>query len=242
MNRRAPGKSRTACARRAKKFRLSQCERCPETKNLHVHHKDRDWSNNNIDNLETLCPTCHLQEHWSEWRIVRGGRAPCRICGAPPDEKSTYKNYCSNHYQMIFKRGRVEPFKRREKAPACIICGGKYFASDLCQRHYHKKRKYGDPLGEPNWEEIKNKMVRKPSPKKPCRICGVEWVKGKSKKDLCGTHRIYEHKKSLPKCKHCERPADSFGLCQAHRRRELKYGDALGGKRELSFKPRTRKK
>jgi hypothetical protein len=31
---------------------------------LVVHHKDRDRTNNTIENLEVLCPTCHGVEHF----------------------------------------------------------------------------------------------------------------------------------------------------------------------------------
>lgn len=30
---------------------------------LVVHHKDRDRSNASLDNLEILCPTCHVEKH-----------------------------------------------------------------------------------------------------------------------------------------------------------------------------------
>lgn len=238
MNRRAPGKSRSALSRRAKKFRLSRCERCSQTSGLHVHHKDKDWTNNDIGNLETLCQKCHLQEHWSEWRIIRGGKTECRICGIAPG-RGAYKYYCGNHYAMIFKRGRIEPFKRRAKSPACIICGGRYFAADLCQSHYHRKRKYGDPLGLPNWEEIKKKMVRRPLTKKPCRVCGAPWIKGKSKKDLCSVHREPKKKRirkpriTKKYCSLCPRPLLARGYCTAHYKRFKLYGDARGGLWEM---------
>ncbi len=43
------------------------CERChynkfPEI--LEVHHKDRNRENNSIENLEIVCPTCHMEEHF----------------------------------------------------------------------------------------------------------------------------------------------------------------------------------
>ena len=45
---------------------LSQCERCgfnlvPQI--LGVHHKDRNKHNNDLSNLEVLCPNCHSTEH-----------------------------------------------------------------------------------------------------------------------------------------------------------------------------------
>ena len=43
----------------------AKCERCGFNefpKILHVHHKDHN-RDNNIDNLEVLCPNCHAIEH-----------------------------------------------------------------------------------------------------------------------------------------------------------------------------------
>ena len=59
------------------------CQRCknppqaqhpaPNMRVLHVHHKDRDKTNNKLTNLEVLCQSCHSKEHWEE--KVRGGFA-----------------------------------------------------------------------------------------------------------------------------------------------------------------------
>lgn len=43
-----------------------QCNRCGYDRDiriLEVHHIDRDPSNNQLDNLEILCPNCHTIEH-----------------------------------------------------------------------------------------------------------------------------------------------------------------------------------
>ena len=60
-------------AQRALKIRLLEirgkiCERCDYDKYeiLQVHHKNRDRSNNNINNLELICPNCHFEEHYLE--------------------------------------------------------------------------------------------------------------------------------------------------------------------------------
>ena len=45
---------------------LTVCERCgydAEPKILGVHHKDRNRKNNDLSNLEVLCPNCHSLEH-----------------------------------------------------------------------------------------------------------------------------------------------------------------------------------
>lgn len=49
-----------------KRNQIVICERCgydthPEI--LGVHHKDRDRKNNDLSNLEVLCPNCHSLEH-----------------------------------------------------------------------------------------------------------------------------------------------------------------------------------
>ena len=43
-----------------------KCERCSYSKKeiLNVHHKDRNKNNNDLDNLELLCPNCHAEEHY----------------------------------------------------------------------------------------------------------------------------------------------------------------------------------
>jgi len=48
--------------------KLPECERCNwniEKGVLEVHHIDRDRSNNDISNLEVLCPNCHDLEHYN---------------------------------------------------------------------------------------------------------------------------------------------------------------------------------
>lgn len=51
---------------RARKFKKSQCERCGSRRNLQTHHVDRDITNNLLENLETLCASCHNTEHWKD--------------------------------------------------------------------------------------------------------------------------------------------------------------------------------
>jgi 5-methylcytosine-specific restriction endonuclease McrA len=45
---------------------LKECSRCGFDKFpqiLGVHHKDRNRNNNDMSNLEVLCPNCHSLEH-----------------------------------------------------------------------------------------------------------------------------------------------------------------------------------
>lgn len=68
---------------RAIKLRLLKkrgriCARCgySEYRILEVHHKDRNRENNNLDNLELICPNCHSLEHiLNKKECKRGGVA-----------------------------------------------------------------------------------------------------------------------------------------------------------------------
>lgn len=48
------------------KERGKKCERCDYAKYeiLQVHHKNRDRNNNELNNLELICPNCHYEEHF----------------------------------------------------------------------------------------------------------------------------------------------------------------------------------
>ena len=71
------GNSREAVQADSHRWRARQveprtkCEKCNTTERLHVHHKDRDVTNNDPSNLMTLCASCHLKLHWREDRAER---------------------------------------------------------------------------------------------------------------------------------------------------------------------------
>lgn len=46
--------------------RKKECQRCGYKLHqiLQIHHKDRNPANNELDNLELLCPNCHAKEHY----------------------------------------------------------------------------------------------------------------------------------------------------------------------------------
>jgi hypothetical protein len=50
------------------------CDRCGETRQSQVHHKDRNRLNSATENLERLCVWCHGAEHASDKRAnaIRG--------------------------------------------------------------------------------------------------------------------------------------------------------------------------
>ena len=64
-----------------REVRKSTCERCPATTDLHLHHRDRDVTNNNRSNLQVLCKSCHLKLHWREDATYRAGQESALIGG-----------------------------------------------------------------------------------------------------------------------------------------------------------------
>lgn len=48
---------------------IKVCEKCGYneiSEILNIHHRDRDRTNNKLENLMILCPTCHAVEHYQE--------------------------------------------------------------------------------------------------------------------------------------------------------------------------------
>jgi 5-methylcytosine-specific restriction endonuclease McrA len=52
-----------AIARREKPLKCERCGYDEHPQILEVHHKDKNRSNNDVQNLEILCPNCHMIEH-----------------------------------------------------------------------------------------------------------------------------------------------------------------------------------
>ena len=81
--------TRSAHQWRAKPHRKSACEECGTTKRLHVHHKDKNWRNDDPSNLQTLCATCHLKLHWREDREQRVAAIKAAASGGRTQPQST---------------------------------------------------------------------------------------------------------------------------------------------------------
>lgn len=73
---------KTYC-RRARIYKLSYCERCGTSeRKLGIHHIDRDWRNNELSNLQTLCDRCHTTVHHMAGDLtVKKPPSPCEVCG-----------------------------------------------------------------------------------------------------------------------------------------------------------------
>jgi GTP cyclohydrolase I len=104
---------------RIKAFSLlpNECFYCAEEnkKKLLVHHKDRNFLNNDIDNLQIICRRCHAKEHKNECldgrfkqfkdgQILRGLRmvlSGLRLNLDDPNFKETPQRILRSYYEMF---------------------------------------------------------------------------------------------------------------------------------------------
>lgn len=168
------GKKRSAWGRLARVFLKAACETCGAGHSLHIHHKNRDWSDNDPGNLQTLCATCHLKWHHKNDHILpKYIPRPCRVCGEGYVPRSSRADLCNKHRKNLIKYGvEVVPVS---DGPPCRICKEPYKAgtsrADLCRRCRRKNKT----------------TTRK------CAVCGTKiWAK----KTHCHKH----FKESITKC------------------------------------------
>src|SRR5574343_452678 len=70
------GISHGAFRRRARKHLKKECECCGDSRYLHAHHIDNDWTNNTPENIQTLCIFCHQFWHAT---LMRRGNKPASV-------------------------------------------------------------------------------------------------------------------------------------------------------------------
>lgn len=79
---------------RARRIKVAdKCEICGSTQNVDVHHIDCDWKNNEINNLQAVCRSCHNKIHQAY--------GVCKICG----KRQTAFGLCNKHYLRFKKYG-----------------------------------------------------------------------------------------------------------------------------------------
>lgn len=91
-----------------------KCTLCGSTKALCVHHKNKNKSDNNLDNLQTLCYPCHGKIHAMGDRVNRWSvnYDSCIECGTT-EVKHTGHGLCHNCYSRKWKKGRTERRQRQ---------------------------------------------------------------------------------------------------------------------------------
>ena len=106
------------------------CSKCGAPNASDVHHKNGDWQDNSLENLERICRSCHNREHRR--------RGACVVCGKP--QKGL--GYCDKHYQRFKKYGDPLATKTPQRK-LCTICGEPAHSRNLCGKHYMQAKRAG---------------------------------------------------------------------------------------------------
>lgn len=77
----------------------ANCEICGRTGRLYVHHKDLNPMNNESENLQTLCGSCHRRSHSPNFAGTPEQRKECLYCSRP----AMQRGLCWTHLTR-FKR------------------------------------------------------------------------------------------------------------------------------------------
>lgn len=82
--------------------RGDKCETCLTSERLHIHHVDENPFNNALENLMTLCSSCHLKLHWVTGKKMPP-RKPCSVKSC--DQFARWNGFCGKHWQRYKKYG-----------------------------------------------------------------------------------------------------------------------------------------
>jgi len=103
------------------------CQDCGSRDNLVTHHKDKsgnsDNPNNEMDNLITLCRSCHMKKHKGD--NMSGKYSSCEYCGKEIYvQKSSHNRYCSKECCDKDKIGKL----KTSVIKRCLVCGKEFKA------------------------------------------------------------------------------------------------------------------
>jgi len=155
-----------------------QCVKCGSKERLNVHHKDfsgqTDTPNHQLDNLETLCDTCHIDVH-----KIRGDRSVvttiCQYCGTSFEAwacklREGRNKYCSEACKLAKMSQPKASFTVN-----CLVCGKEFQTTEhkqslgkgkYCGRECYQKAQIGTHKNKPKTKQIPT----------TCLTCGKEFM------------------------------------------------------------------
>lgn len=129
----------------AEGLKENKCEICGITKWLgnpivcQLHHIDGNNQNNNLENLQILCPNCHSQtENYCGSANVNKTKYYCKDCGKEINKGSVYCTICSHkHTRKVKDRPSKEKLLQDFKELKSFVkIGTKYGVSDNAIRKW----------------------------------------------------------------------------------------------------------
>lgn len=137
---------------------------------LQLHHLDGDHNNNNLDNLQILCPNCHSQTDNYCNSIKNKNVKFCPDCGKQILKNSKYCKKCSRKHQKRNDSNipdKEELIKMFVKTGAFTQIGKHYGVTDTAVRKWFKK------YDLPTKSAILRKQIREQYPD-----VDWKWLKG----------------------------------------------------------------
>ena len=129
----------------AEELKENKCEICGITKwhgkpiVCQLHHIDGNNQNNNLENLQILCPNCHSQtENYCGSANVNKTKYYCKDCGKEINKDSVYCTICSHkHTRKVKDRPSKEKLLQDFKELKSFVkIGAKYGVSDNAIRKW----------------------------------------------------------------------------------------------------------
>lgn len=129
----------------AEGLKENKCEICGITKwhgkpiVCQLHHIDGNNQNNNLENLQILCPNCHSQtENYCGIANVNKTKYYCKDCGKEINKGSVYCTICSHkHTRKVKDRPSKEKLLQDFKELKSFVkIGAKYGVSDNAIRKW----------------------------------------------------------------------------------------------------------
>jgi len=90
-----------------------ECSLCGSTKNIQVHHKNRNRRDNRLENLMIVCRDCHwkIHKHFVSWSRKEN---KCKNCGSDK-VKHNAKGLCRNCYNQEFMKDKRKDYYKKNK-------------------------------------------------------------------------------------------------------------------------------
>lgn len=100
------------------KYKKEHCGRCGSQQSLDLHHLDGNRTNNWLENLLTLCDSCHTRLHWETGKIPwRRHDISCLVC----DKPSRHSGLCATHRSRLRRNGSPFLVKRRAGLSVLLV-------------------------------------------------------------------------------------------------------------------------
>lgn len=111
-----------------------KCVICKKLPPKLLHHKDFNNANDDVKNLQPVCPSCHSllhNNHRDEIEYYRGKFSSCRECGT----KFSHGNYARGH-GLCSKCYGYERIKKQPRIRNCEACGQEFNSLNEGGNHY----------------------------------------------------------------------------------------------------------